>query len=94
MSTNKYVQKSASALISAQRGDLLGIFVSSSSSGTLKAWDSTSAAGTVIFDTTDTITAPTFLACPVEFGNAADGTGGLFITVGGTISYTVVFRHR
>lgn len=92
MSSNKYSQQSASALISQSRGDLLGIFVASSTSGTLKAWDSTSAAGAVIFDTTAAITAPIFLACPAEFGNISGG--GLFITVGGTISYTVLFKHR
>lgn len=89
MASNKYKALSATGLVSDKRGQLLGIFVSSSSSGTLKAWDNTAASGTVIFETTGTITAPVFLACPVEFGNVAGG--GLFITVGGTIAFTVVY---
>lgn len=84
----KYTQGTASALIRTGEGYLVGIFVSSSTSGTLKAWDNTSAATTVIFDTTAAITAPAFLACPCNFET------GLYITVGGTIAYTVCWGGR
>lgn len=82
-----YSAKSASAVIETGNGELIGIFVSSSSSGTLKAWDNVAASGTVIFDTTDTITAPCFLACPANFSN------GLFVTIGGTVKYTVCYSR-
>ena len=85
-----YSAQSASILILNGPGELVGIFVSSSTAGTLKAWDNIAGSGTVIFATTGAITAPVWLPCPAHFGRAAGG--GLFITVGGTISYTVIYR--
>lgn len=78
---------SGSGQISDGPGELLGIFVTSSSSGTLKAWNNTAGSGAVIFDTTDAITAPTFLACPVNF------TIGLYITITGTLKCTVIWAR-
>lgn len=82
-----YSAQSSSVKIEDGAGEMIGIFVSSSSSGTLKAWDNNAASGTVIFDTTDTITAPIFLACPARFKT------GLFISVGGTVKYTVCYSR-
>jgi hypothetical protein len=85
--TGSYKNISASAVIKAGEGELLGILVSSSTSGTLKAWDNaTAASGTVIFNTTAAITAPMWIPCPAAFVN------GLFITIGGTADICVVYR--
>lgn len=78
-------QGASSQCIVSGAGYLVGILVTSSSGGTLKAWDNNSASGTIIFDTTAAITAPIFLPCPCKFSN------GLYITVGGTIAYTVCY---
>ena len=82
-----YSQQSGSAQIERGAGELVGILVTSSSSGTLKVWDNPAATGNVIMDTTDTITAPQFIACPVNFA------AGLYVTAGGTIKYTVVYSR-
>lgn len=78
--------KSATGLIVEGAGRLKGIFVASSSSGTLKAWDNTAASGTVIFNTTGTLPIGWF-ECPADFIN------GLFITTGGTINFTAVYER-
>lgn len=77
----------SSAQISNTSGVLVGIFISSATSGTIKAWDSLTATGTVLFDTTAaaTLTSPLFVPCNMAFGT------GLFITIGGTISCAVVY---
>lgn len=74
-----------SQLVKTGEGILLGIFVSSSSSGTLKAWDGLTATGTVLFDTTGTITAPAYLPVNMAFSK------GLYLTTGGTISCAAVW---
>lgn len=86
VSAYKYKTLSASGLVATGDGVLIGILVSSSSSGTLKVWDNTSAATTVIVDTTDTITAPTFIAMPFAF------SVGCYVTIGGTAKITVAYR--
>lgn len=80
-------QISASAQISNTSGVLVGIFISSATGGTIKAWDSLTAAGTVLFDTTAaaTLTSPLYVPCNMGFGT------GLFITLGGTINCSVVY---
>ncbi len=82
-----YSAQSASAKIEDGPGELIGIFVSTSSSLTLKAWDNNAASGSVIFDTTAAITAPCFLPCPAVFRTA------LYITIGGTGKYTVCYTR-
>jgi hypothetical protein len=77
--------KTASGQISANSGTLLGIFVSSSSSLTLKAWDSLTAANTVLFDTTAAITAPAYIPVNMTFST------GLYITIGGSGSFAAVY---
>ena len=68
-------------------GILLGILISSGTAGTIKAWDSLTATGTVLFDTTAAITPTAPVYVPV---NMAFGTG-LFLTIGGTISCVAVY---
>lgn len=77
---------SASGLVKTGPGLLKGIAIGSSTSLTLKLWDNTSAAGTVILETTAAITAPTFLQIPAAFSN------GLFVTVGGAGTFTVFYQ--
>lgn len=76
----------ASGVVKAAPGALLGVIVSSSSSLTIKLWDSaTAASGTVLVDTTAAITAPAFLRLPVAFST------GCYATLGGTGSAAFVF---
>jgi hypothetical protein len=75
---------SASTLIRTGRGRLLGIFVASTTSGTIKVWDNTSAAGTVIVNTF-TPQAATFYPIPAEL------ITGCYVTLANTIDCTVFF---
>ena len=77
---DKYVNISASTLIKTGEGYLAGIFVNSSSSGTLKLWDATTASGNVICNTFSPSVG--WNSCPMHFSNA------LFATVGGTLDCT------
>jgi hypothetical protein len=77
--------KTASGQISASSGALIGIFVSSSSSLTLKAWDGLTAAGTVLFDTTAAVTAPAYIPVNMAFST------GLYITIGGSGSFAAIY---
>jgi len=64
-------------------GYMGGILVSTSTSLTIKVWDSLSAAGTVIVETTAALSAGQFLRIPAAFGT------GCFITIGGSGTFTV-----
>ena len=83
-----YTNLSASALIKTGAGRLKGFCVNSHSSGTLKLWDNTSAATTVLLDTI-TFAAGSGLIFPfpdVEFGT------GLYATIGGTADITIFWK--
>jgi hypothetical protein len=75
----------ATALVKTGPGVLGAIVVGSSTAGTIKVWDSLTASGTVILETTSAITAPFVLTLPVAF------SVGLFITVGGTLTASVLY---
>lgn len=77
----------SSTQIKGTSGILLGIFISSATAGTIKAWDSLTATGTVLFDTTVAAspTIPTYVPVNMAFGT------GLFLTIGGTISCAAVY---
>ena len=79
-----YLNGSTSQVVKSGSGRVVGIFVASSSSGTIKLWDNTSAATTVLVNTFSA-TAATWYPTPFAFGT------GLYITVGGTIDYTVSY---
>lgn len=79
-----YVNLSADTLVKTGDGELLGIFVASSSSGTVKIWDNTSAATTVLVNTFTAI-AGTWYPLPFHFIN------GLYIDITGTIDLTVSY---
>ena len=79
--------KTSSFQVKNTDGALIGIMISSATSGTIKAWDSLTATGTVLFDTTAavTLTAPHYLPVNMTFAT------GCFITLGGTISCAAVY---
>lgn len=80
---DKTLNGSTSQAVKTGAGELSGIHVNSSSSGTIKLWDNTSAAGTVLVNTYSATVG--WNPMPMPFST------GLFITVGGTIDYTVVY---
>lgn len=78
------LQGTASQQVSATRGDLLGVYVASGSSCTLKFWNSATNSGAVLVDTFSA-TAATWYPLPFR------ATVGIYVTVGGTCSYTVSY---
>ena len=81
--SGSYVNISASTLIRTGAGQLMGIFVASASATpTIKVWDNTSAATTVLVNTF-TPAGGTFYPIPASF------TTGCFVTIGGTVDCTV-----
>ena len=80
---SKLLNGTTSQLVHTGRGDIIGIHVNSSTSGTIKLWDNTSAATTVIVNTWSPNVG--WNAIPAPFST------GLYITVGGTIDYTVIY---
>jgi hypothetical protein len=78
----------SSKAVKADQGVLIGILISSATSGTIKAWDNpTAGSGTVLFDTTAALTLTAPLYVPVNMAFAT----GLFLTIGGTISCAAVY---
>lgn len=82
----KATNGSSSQLIASGKGKLLGIFVASTTSGTIKLWDNTSAATTIIVNTF-TPNAAQFYPIPAAFDT------GLFITIANTIDYTIFWSR-
>lgn len=81
-----YVNTAASALVLTGAGKLAGIWVSAASATpTIKVWDNTSAATTVLLETFTPV-AGTFYSFP----NARVATG-LYITISGTVNCTVFY---
>lgn len=88
MPTNcKYLNGTTSQSIKATAGTFYGFVINSHTGGTIKFWDNTSAAGTVILETITLTAGTNFVPLPmgVSFNT------GLFATVGGTINYTILF---
>lgn len=79
-----YSNISASAVVRTGTGILVGMYVNSTSSGTIKFWDNTAASGTVI---NNTIT-PAIGYHPL--GNASFSTG-LYATIANTLDVTLYF---
>ena len=83
-----YTNLSASALIKTGAGVIKGIVVNSHSSGTLKLWDNTSAATTVIFNTI-TFAAGSGIVLNLP---AVEFSTGLYATIGGTADITILWK--
>jgi hypothetical protein len=81
-----YKQISATGNVSPIGCKLLGIFVSSSTVGTVTIYDSaTTTTTTKVVDTTVALTGGTWVPMPIAFAS------GIYIVVGGTLSATVVY---
>lgn len=77
--------RTATATIKTGAGTLVGMYVNSTTSGTIKLYDNTSAAGTVI---NNTITPAVGYH---DLGNAAFSIG-LHAVIGGTLDVTLYYR--
>ena len=84
----KYTNAAASTLIKTGAGALYGIVVNSHTSGTLKLWDNTSAATTVLLNTITFNSGPNFINFP---GGISFNTG-LYAEKGGTIDFTILWK--
>ena len=82
--THAHSNITASTLLRTGGGTLVGMYVNSTTSGTIKFWDNTSAATTVI---NNTIT-PAVGYHPL--GNANFGTG-LYATIASTLDVTIYY---
>lgn len=82
---NKYTNKTASALIKTGSGVLKGMYVNSTSAGTVKFWDSVAESGTVINNT---------ITPAIGYHSLGDAnfTTGLYATIGGTLDVTFYFE--
>jgi len=76
-----YANITSTGSVKGSAGTLVGVFVASSSSGTIKLWDNTSAATTILVNTFS-VSAGTWYPLPFKFGT------GLFATIGGTLDCT------
>ena len=84
----KYLNGTTSQAVKSTAGALYGVIVNSNTSGTFKLWDNTSAATTVLLNTFT----PTSATSQVYlFPMGISFNTGLFITVSGTIDYTVLY---
>lgn len=81
---SEYLNGTTSQAVKSGEGELCGIFVASSTSGTIKLWDNTAASGTVLINTFSA-TAATWYPLPFRFKN------GLYITIANTIDYSISF---
>lgn len=77
-----YTNLTASALVKTGQGRLKGMYVNSTTAGTIKFWDDVTATGTVI---NNTITPAVGYH---NLGNVSFNTG-LYATIGGTLNVTL-----
>lgn len=75
---------SATANVKSSQGAMLGIFCSSSASGTITLYDDTATGTSVPIAAVFNVTAGNWYPLPVAFGS------GLYVVVGGTAAVTVV----
>lgn len=86
---SKYLNGTTSQAIKSAAGTLFGIYVNSHTNGTIKIWDNTAASGNVVLNTITLNAGPQFVQLPA---NGVSFYTGLFITIGGTIDYTVFYN--
>lgn len=81
-----YKNLTASALVNTGFGTLVGMYVNSTSSGTIKFWDNTAGSGTVINNT---------ITPAVGWHNLGDANfvTGLYATIGGTLDVTLYYKQ-
>lgn len=83
-----YKNITADTLIKTGFGQVAGFVVNSHTTGTLKLWDNTSAATTVI---TDTYTFPSGSGV-YSFPEPISFNTGLYADVGGTVDITIIYK--
>lgn len=83
-----YSNKTATGAVKSERGQIFGVIVNSHTSGTMKLWDNTSAAGSVIVNT---YTFPSGSSV-ISFPEPVNFNTGLFLTLGGTADITFVYN--
>jgi hypothetical protein len=86
-----YKNISASALIKTGEGELQAVIINSHSSGTLKLWDNTSAATTVICNTITFSAVATTGERWIPFFGLKFNTG-CYATIGGTADLTFIYN--
>lgn len=84
----KYLNGTTSQSVKTGQGTLFGIYVNSHTGGTIKLWDNTAGSGTVILNTITLAAGPQLIQLPAV---GVSFYTGLYITVGGTIDYTVIY---
>ncbi len=87
MESYAYKNISASALIKTGYGIVEGIIINSHTSGTIKLWDNTSGATTVLMNT---FTIPA--VGEYTFPGSVDFSTGLYATIGGTADITLFWK--
>jgi hypothetical protein len=87
MEANSYKNLAASALVKTGAGVVKGVVINSHTSGTLKLWDNTSAATTVLCETMSFAVGERF----VPLFDANFNTG-LFATIAGTANITILYK--
>lgn len=85
-----YNNITSSTLIRTGTGKVHGFIINSNTSGTLKLWDNTSGAGTVIMNT---YTFPAGSSV-VTFPKSINFYTGLYATIGGTADITIIWNHQ
>lgn len=83
-----YLNGTTSQLVKTGAGQFAGFIISSHTSGTIKFWDNTSAATTVLVNTITLAAGPGNWILPIAFKFAT----GLYVTVGGTVDYTIAYN--
>lgn len=82
-----YLNTAASVLVKTGAGRVKGIFVASASATpTIKLWDNTTAATTVLVNTFTPVAGTLYRFLDAEFAN------GLYITISGTVDCTVLYK--
>lgn len=83
--SNDFTNLTASALIKTGQGKLVGMYVNSTTGGTIKFWNNTSATGAVINNT---------ITPSVGYHNLGDVnfTAGLFATIANTLDVTLYWQ--
>jgi len=87
MDKNKYKNISASALVKTGAGKVVGVVIGSHTNGTLKLWDNTSGATTVLVNTMTFAAGERF----IPLYDAVFNTG-LYATIGGTADITIIYK--
>lgn len=82
-----YLNGTSSQVVKSGPGTFFGFVVNSHTNGTLKFWDNTAGSGNVLLNTITFAAGPSLWTIP----DGVDFNTGLFVTIGGTIDYTIIY---